>query len=503
MVRVGKVEVAPLQEWVPQPGSLVSWQPSPATIEKANHAPVSTVPASYMQAHHLRNYRSYAARGLEMSRMLISAWDMPGRCDIRAMTHVINAHLRRHDTYRSWFEHTGAGHFVRRTISKPSDLQFVPIRHGELAGPDEWRSHLLATPNPLQWDCFRFSIIQHDDHFTFCFAIDHLHCDAMFIGVAFAEIHMMYIALVRGGAPLRLAEAGSYHDYCVRQHQHTSTLTIDSPAVREWAKFFEATDGSLPEFPLPLGDTSAPCEIMGVQLMDERQTAAFESVCLSAGARFCGGVFAISAVVEHELTGADTYYAIVPIDIRRSPADFMTTGWFTGFVPITVPATGSSFREIAEAAQVSFDSGRDLADVPLDRALELVPWLRQGQWGAPLLFYLDAGIPPISAFANSQVEGLHFRICNDGGMMGQIDIRVNRLENETQLTVLFPSNPIARESVTCYAEAMKSAFVRVAEGHSLVAIPRRNGAQVHPSFSRHSTCETATPVPILSRRRTG
>ncbi|EUA93994.1 acyltransferase papA1 domain protein [Mycobacterium ulcerans str. Harvey] len=45
--------------------------------------------------------------------------------------------------------------------------------------------------------------------------------------------------------------------------------------------------------------------------MDERQTLAFEAACMSAGARFCGGVFAISAVVQHELTGADEYYAIV------------------------------------------------------------------------------------------------------------------------------------------------------------------------------------------------
>ncbi|EUA93995.1 trehalose-2-sulfate acyltransferase papA2 domain protein [Mycobacterium ulcerans str. Harvey] len=42
----------------------------------------------------------------------------------------------------------------------------------------------------------------------------------------------------------------------------------------------------------------------------------------------------------------------------------MTTGWFTGFVPITVPTVGSSFGEIVKAAQGSFDSGRDLARCP-------------------------------------------------------------------------------------------------------------------------------------------
>ncbi|MBW0017750.1 MAG: acyltransferase [Mycobacterium sp.] len=501
MVRVGKVHAGTIHDWAPEPGTLVSWQPTPASLAKAKQAPASTVPASYMQAHHLRNYRSYADRGLEMSRLLISAWDMPGRCDIRTMTHVLNAHLRRHDTYRSWFEHTGGDNFVRRTISKPNDIQFVAVQQGELTTHDQWRDHVLATPSPLEWDCFRYSIIQRADHFTFCVAIDHLHCDAMFVGVAFAEIHLMYHALVSGGAPLRLAEPGSYDDYCVRQHEHCSSLTLDSPVVRKWTEFFETNEGSLPKFPLPLGDTSAPCEMIGVRLLDERQTAAFEDACRSVGARFCGGVFAISAVVEHALTGAETYHAMVPIDIRRTPTDFMTTGWFVGFVPMSFPATASTFGEVVQAAQENFDSGRELADVPLDRVLELVPWLEKGQWGAPLLFYLDAGIPPLSALANSHVEGLRARLCHDGGMAGQIDIRVNRLENETQLTVLFPNNPTARESVTRYVEALKSAFVCVAEGRDVMPHPRRH-SQLHLAYSRR-TREPATAAAPMTRWRTG
>ncbi|AXN44290.1 SL659 acyltransferase papA1 [Mycobacterium marinum] len=500
MVRVGKVEAGTISDWHPEPGTLVSWQPSRGSLAKAAKAPISPVPPSYMQAHHLRNFRSYRERGLEMSRLLISSWDIPGICDIRTMTHVVNAHMRRHDTFRSWFEHTEGDHFVRRTLERPNDIQFVAVEHGELTTQSQWREHLLATPSPLEWGCVRFSIIQRADHFTFCVAIDHLHCDAMFVGVVFAEIHLMYLALVSGGAPLRLAEPGSYDNYCNRQREHISGLTLDSPVMSKWTEFFDNNDGSLPKFPLPLGDTSAQCEMMGVRLMDERQTLAFEAACMSAGARFCGGVFAISAVVQHELTGADEYYAIVPIDIRRTEEDFMTTGWFTGFVPITVPTVGSSFGEIVKAAQESFDSGRDLAEVPLDCVMELVPWLREGQWGAPLLFYLDAGIPPLSAMANSHVEGLRARLCHDGGMMGQIDIRVNRLEKETQLTVLFPNNPVARESVTRYVEALKSAFVRVAEGRDVMPARSRTGSQLHLAYSRRTYEPPATVSPLTSWR---
>ena len=57
-----------------------------------------------------------------MSRLFIAAWDIAGRCDIRAMTYVINAHLRRHDTYRSWFEYKDAE--SHRTADHPR-----PRRH--------------------------------------------------------------------------------------------------------------------------------------------------------------------------------------------------------------------------------------------------------------------------------------------------------------------------------------------------------------------------------------
>ena len=54
------------------------------------------------------------------------AWDIAGRCDIRAMTYVINSHLRRHDTYRNWFECTEGNHLRRRTMPQAADIELVP-----------------------------------------------------------------------------------------------------------------------------------------------------------------------------------------------------------------------------------------------------------------------------------------------------------------------------------------------------------------------------------------
>lgn len=475
MVALGKVEVGPIHDWVPAAGSVVGWHASPASLEKARQAPISAVPASYQQAQHLRRFCENAARGIDMSRLLTAGWDIPGRCDIRAMTHVINAHLRRHDTYHSWFEYENEERIVRRTIREPADIKFVPIKHGEMTSA-EVRSLALGTPDPLRWDSFRFIIIQRADHFTFCVCVDHLHIDAMFVGVGFMEIHMMYAALVAGAAPLSLPTAGSYDDYCVRQHRELSALTLESPQVRAWVEFFENNNGTLPEFRLPLGDEPVPCDMMSVQLLDEGQTARFEYACLAAGARFSGGVFACAALVEHELTGIETYYGIVPVDTRSTQAELMTTGWFVGFVPLTVPVA-ASFGDTVRAAQASFDSGKDSADVPIDRVVELAPWLRMPRRGAPLLFYLDAGVPPLSALVTSHLDGVNAMLYHDGRIPSQVAIRVNRLENETHMIVLFPNNPIARESVTRYMAAMKSVYVRVADRGAAMK-PRRNGAQV-------------------------
>lgn len=235
MVALGNVAVETVREWRPDPGRVVSWDPSPAALEKARQAPVSSVPVSYMQAQHLRGFVEHAARGQEMSRLCIAAFDIPGRCDLRAMTYVINAHMRRHDTYRSWFEYHDFHHIVRHTITDPADIELVPTRHGAMT-PEQWQQHLLSTPDPLQWNCFRFSIIQRSDHFTFCVCMDHVHIDAMFMGAVFMEIHMQYAALVGGGAPIPL-QAGSYDDFCVRQRQYTESLTADSPEVRAWVDF--------------------------------------------------------------------------------------------------------------------------------------------------------------------------------------------------------------------------------------------------------------------------
>lgn len=462
---VGPVEIATIDEWTPTPGSVISWQPTPAAMAKAGEAPISEVPASYIQTRHLRSHAGQADMGNEHSRLLIAACNVGGRCDIRAMTYVINAHLRRHETYRSWFDYQDAEHIVRHTIANPRDIEFKPIKHGDLTA-DDIRKHVISTPDPTNWDCFRFGVIQAEDSFTFYASIDHLHADGQFVGVGLMEFQTMYAALVSGSAPLQLPDAGSYDDYCLRQRQYTSGLTLESPEVRAWVEFAENCGGSLPDFPLPLGDRSAidGGDLQSVTLMDAEQTSRFENACVDAGARFIGGLLASIAIAMHELTGAETYYGLTPIDTRCTPNDFATQGWFTGWVPITVGVHPDSFAKTAAAAQQSFDVGTLLAQVPFERVVELAPWLERPKPFFPLLNFFDGGVGPLAPLLTGQMDGVHLGAYSDGRVNYPLGTLVGRF-GETAATVLFPSNPIARESISRYTEALKSVCARVADGN--------------------------------------
>ncbi|MGK2868010.1 MAG: condensation domain-containing protein [Mycobacterium sp.] len=467
------VAMKPIHDWVGEPGAVTSWHPSRATLAKVKDAPVSDVPVSYQQAQHLLAYRKHESSGTDMARLNIPSWDIPGRCDVRAMTHVINAYLRRHDTFHSWFEYSesesGAPGIVRHTVTNPRDIKFAAVEHGEMSAT-QWREHVLATASPWQWDCFHIGMIQRDDHFTIYISVDHVHTDAMFMGLAFVEIHMMYNTLVEGAAPLKLPEPGSYDTYCLEQHEYVSALTTESPEVRNWIEFLQHSGGTLPTFPLPLGDASLPHtgDVITVQLLDKEQGDKFEQACITAGARFSGGVFACGAIANYALTGSDTYRVITPTTTRRTPAEFMTTGWFTGLVPITVPVDAEAFGETARAAQDSFDGGLDLAHVPIERVLELgaeTHGLRPPEAGVPMLSYLDAGL--LSPGVIAEWQRLNGTIYSDSRSAYQVGMWVNRVEQETTVTAAFPSNPIARESVLRYLQAMKAVYVSVVEGRSV------------------------------------
>jgi hypothetical protein len=199
-------------------------------------------------------------------------------------------------------------------------------------------------------------------------------------------------------------------------------------------------------------------------LMDDAQTDRFESACTAAGARFVGGLFACLAQVEHELTGALTYYGLTPRDSRTATDNFMTQGWFTGLIPIVVPIGAAPFGDAAWAAQASFDAGLNMARVPYYRVLELAPWLSWPQPNFPVSNFLHGGAAPLNAVLAAADLGLanNIGIYPDGRFSYQLTIYIFRYGEGTVMAIMHPDNPVAKKSVTRYMQAMKSVSVLVA-----------------------------------------
>ena len=124
---------------------------------------------------------------------------------------------------------------------------------------------------------------------------------------------------------------------------------------------------------------------------------------------------------------------------------------------------------VAQAAQKAFDDGMYLANVPIERVLELaeaVPGIRTPGPGVPMLSYLDIGLPPLNPVVMAQWQEQDGTLFVDLGAANQIGMWVSRNDNGTTITVAYPDNAIARESVAQYVDQMKMFFLRAAEGRA-------------------------------------
>jgi mycolipenoyl-CoA---2-(long-chain-fatty acyl)-trehalose mycolipenoyltransferase / long-chain-acyl-CoA---trehalose acyltransferase len=462
MVTLGKIT-----GWQPPAGSVTTWMASPEARQAARNARRSDLPPSYQRARHLRAAHDGKAAGLQLPRLMVVAWEIPGVCDIAAMTATINAHVRRHDAYHDGFDFAlsapGERVIVRRTIDDPELIDFVPVQCGYLE-PDEIRDHALTTtPGTLEWDCFTFGIVQHADHFSFYASVDHLHIDGMSAGLIFFDIHLTYQAMTNAGDGITIfPQIASYRSYAARQHEKLAGLTASSPEVRDWMRFARDSAGDWPSFPLPLGETVAGHEagtkgdFVTFDLLDAAETESFDTACRAAGARFSGGVLACAALAEHELTGKDTYHGFTPYDTRTSGIDSMTVGWFASLVPITVPTDTGSFPDAARAAQGSFDAAKHLAAVPVERALELA----DPQGIAPptarsmMVSFIDFRTIPAAGL----LDECNFGTYADNLSHGGINMWINRHADKTTATISFPDNAEAHQSVHRYIAALARAF---------------------------------------------
>lgn len=437
----------PLHEWVLPLGVVTTWRPTAATSVLVRHAGPSPVPPSHEQQEHIRTYLRFTEEGLAMSRLLTVAWTEPGACDLEAMTKAIEAHVRRHDTYASRFVVLDDGHLERRVIDDRSEIRFEPVARGEMSGED-WRDALLDTPGPLEWDCFTFHVVQHEEDFVFCACIDHLVADGSLVVPVFADIHDTYAALCAGRPQPLLASSASHIDYCARQQVRVRSLTPQSGEVRAWNEYLCPVDPSAIT-PLPVGSATAitPGSLSTHWLVDVAAVDAFEQACVATGNRMIGGVLAAVALAWAEVGGSTTFRGLVPVTTPEDHGGLEFHGWFSGVVPVAFSVAGCTLAEATTVAQSAYSGARPLSALPPGAVADLLgaDVVPSVAWSAPLVSFWDASRP-------TPGDSVARWLAHDGrsmlnqGASEQVGLWINRSPAGAFVTVSVPDTPEAHRS---------------------------------------------------------
>ncbi len=84
---------------------------------------------------------------------------------------------------------------------------------------------------------------------------------------------------------------------------------------------------------------------------------------------------------------------------------------------------------------------------------------------------MPAGALLLSAVIAIHLDRMNARVFGDGWIGAQACMWVNKFHEESTVTALSPSSPIAQGSIARHPETMQSAYVRIAEGGSRDVAP--------------------------------
>ncbi|GAA3689886.1 condensation domain-containing protein [Gordonia hankookensis] len=445
-----------IDEWNPRPGQLTSWVASPSSIAESARAASHPVPPSHQQEEYLRAADRNRSAGFRFSRLCLIAFDINAQLEPAALTTALTTFLRRHDTFRSWFSVEADGS-VARHVTEPETIELLCNDHGDFTTPARIREHVQhETPGPFAWDCFSFGAIEWDGGFTIYCAVDHLNTDGMSQAMTCVDLMTLYMNAAFG-MDTALAPVGSYVDYCDRERSISRELSRDSPRVQRWIDVVSDHGGRLPHFPLPLGkdaDTHTRSAHLTTKVFDDDAAAQrFEDACRANGGNVTAGLMAIAALAYAEFTGESGYLGMTPKSTRQAGSELNSVGWFTSLipVPVTIDPDSTFSSAVAQAAR-SYDAGKDLTDVSFHRVLELVRPEDgidvQPGWSVPMISYIDVRkLPGVKMF-----DAINGCLYGNRGSSEEVFMWINRFQEETSMTFLYPDTEIARESVHDYTD---------------------------------------------------
>jgi GNAT superfamily N-acetyltransferase len=281
-----------------------------------------------------------------------------------------------------------------------------PVAPGQAVN-DALKDQLDSACTPYSAPSHRLSVLETAEGPTIVIAADHSHVDMWSMLVIVRDL-LTALADARVGRPSSLAEAPPFAD-------HSAALR-DRPAApddvhRRWREILDRSGGTMPRFPLPLGEPTPHPERVEVRdVLGVDDSAAFSAQAGADGVSTLTLAVSAMTAVTRELAGA-SLRAVFPVHSRYEPTWHDSVGWFitNSVLESGDPDPRACAAAIKEAVQ--------LGSWPLEEILR--PW--GGMPEAPGMFaisWLDLRRLPVRVdAAGLEAQYVSASIRTDGVML--------------------------------------------------------------------------------------
>lgn len=397
------------------------------------------LPISYDQRRHVGEGQrpgSWMALALRLvdpatPEELAAAWDavVARHGTLRTAFSLDAGELRLHEIAvepGAWTEHPAdEGQLTREVLREVFDTHCAPF---------ERPSHRLVRIEPQADD--------PDQRLELVIGADHAHVDMWSLVILLRDLLFCLDDLRAGRTPgSALQPARAFSD-------HTAQLEAMPQAPHDvterWAAILQAGGGTMPAFPLPLGQSRpVPAEVVEVRdVLDAAETARLAAIAESNGVRMLGLGLSVLADVTARCAGAPLR-AVFPVHSRHEEGWRDACGWFiTNAVLETGDANPSACMEaVAEATRLgSWPLGPILAQhapIPPLPGLFAISWL-------------DTRRLPVPADRATKLRYVSARIRTDGVMIWFL---VNA--SGLHLRCRYPDTREARANVGSWLDAVQ------------------------------------------------
>ncbi|MBE7160742.1 MAG: peptide synthase [Williamsia herbipolensis] len=474
-----------LAHWTPARGAIVAVTPTAAALAAARTAPAHPTPPSLLQEGHLHGTAAVARRGGRHAVYLAAATEIDGSFDASALAEALRRFVIRHDGLRCWFDVTDG--VVTRHLVAPDDVAFTVSRVADVddfgwvrGGPElpgrvgarrftefvdtEFGQHASA----LDWPGFRVGAVVRDGGFTLFWFCDHALTDGVSQAMVLAEMADLYVSARDGTepGPFSTAPPGSALAYAEAERSRAEQHGEGSPGLARWMDALRAHGRRMPHCAVDLGlapGETAPVRGIRFDVLDTAGAQRFADVCRAHGAGVTAGIVAAVATVDHETTGASSWFGITALGDRDLAGVHLAQGWFCRFAPVSVDLTGTrTFTDVVERAAAACARGVEASYVPVGTVMAALvadgadP--TEAMVTPQLLSYLDFRRFPLAGTA-AYDRGMQ---TTGEGRTANASLWVNRDEHGMYLGTQTPDTPIAQERLAPYHRRLRDVFAEIA-----------------------------------------